>query len=127
MPGRDGLTNQAWERIEPMLPHERKRGGQFKNHRQVIDGILWKIRTGARWSDIPARYAPHQTCYSRFRKWCEDGTWARILQELRRKEPVDATISVDSTIVRVHQNATGRLKKETIIKRIKQLDGAVVG
>jgi transposase len=45
----------------------------------VINGILWKLRTGAPWRDLPERYGPWQTCYDRFIRWRRDGTWDRLL------------------------------------------------
>jgi transposase len=55
------ITDRAWEQIEPLLPKEGgKRGGQWRDHRTVINGILWKLRTGSPWRDLPERYGPWQ-------------------------------------------------------------------
>ncbi len=126
MPKRDDLTGAGWARLAPLLPTNGKRGGRWREHREVINGILWKIRTGARWGDIPARYGPHQTCYSRFRKWCADGTWARLLKALRARATLDPTISVDSTVVRAHQHAAGGRKKGAAIRGIRRLGAVAV-
>jgi transposase len=57
---RGDLTDQQWEQLEPLLPASKgKRGGQWKCHRTVINGIRWVLRTGAPWADLPARYGPH--------------------------------------------------------------------
>ena len=64
----------VWRRIEPHLPANGKPGKQWKSHRAVINGILWRLRTGCPWRDVPERYGPWQTAYSRFRSWELDGT-----------------------------------------------------
>ena len=63
---RGEIADEAWKRIAPLLPENGRRGGQWKNHRKVINGILWKLRPGAPWRDLPSRYRPWQTCYDRF-------------------------------------------------------------
>src|SRR5215208_2355867 len=79
---RGELTDRAWEQIEPLLPQEdaKKRGGRWRDHRTSVNGILWKLRTGSPWRDIPEkRYGPWQTCFDRFNRWRRDGTWDRLL------------------------------------------------
>jgi transposase len=73
------ITDAAWEQIEPLLPENGRKGGRRRDHRTVIDGILWKLRTGAPWRDLPERYGPWQTCFDRFNRWRRDGTWDRLL------------------------------------------------
>lgn len=101
-------------RIEPLLPVGRRRGGQWRDHRQVINGILWKIRTGAPWRDLPERYGSWKTCHERLRRWTADGTWDRILDEVVVKDDavgnVEWTFSIDSSAVRAHQHAAGARK-----------------
>ena len=76
---RGELTDEAWARIAPLLPEKGRRGGRWRDHRTVVNGISWKLRTGAPWRDLPARYAPWQTCYDRFVRWRRDDTWDRLL------------------------------------------------
>jgi transposase len=122
MVGRGELTNSAWARIEPLLPVS-GRGGQWRNHRQVLNGILWKLRTGAPWRDLPERYGPWKTAHERLRKWTMDGTWERILAHV--VATADATgavkwvISVDSTVVRAHQHAAGARKKGAVLLQLR--------
>jgi len=72
---RGQITDRAWEQIESLLPREGgKRGGQWRDHRTVINGILWKLRAGSPWRDLPERYGPWQTCFDRFNRWRRDGT-----------------------------------------------------
>ena len=69
------FTDEAWTRIAPLLPKNGQRGGRWRDHRKVVNGILWKLRTGAPWRDLPERYGPWQTCYDRFSRGRRDGTW----------------------------------------------------
>ena len=75
------------------------------------DVILWKLRTGAPWRDLPERYGPWQTCYDRFVRWRRDGTWDRLLALAQTKSDavgeVEWDVNVDSTVVRAHQHAAG--------------------
>jgi transposase len=82
---RSELTDGVWERIAPLLPENGRRGKQWKDHRTVINGILWKLRTGAPWRDLPERYGSWQTCYDRFARWRRDGTWDRLLARAQTK------------------------------------------
>ncbi|WP_435866474.1 IS5 family transposase [Streptosporangium sandarakinum] len=112
---RHELTDDAWVRIEPLLPADPGRGGRRRDHRQALNGIVWKIRTGADWRDIPERYGPRQTIYQRFRRWSADGTFTRLLEHIQVHDnavgQVDrAAVCVDSTIVRTHQHAAGARK-----------------
>jgi transposase len=81
----------------------------------VINGILWKLRTGAPWRDLPDRYGPWKTAHERLRAWTADGTWDRILDQVIVKDDavgkVEWTFSIDSTNVRAHQHAAGARKK----------------
>ncbi|MFC7639454.1 IS5 family transposase [Streptomyces thermogriseus] len=113
--GRGELTDAAWERIAPLLPRSDGRGRPWRDHRQVINGVLWRLRTGAPWRDLPERYGPWQTVYERFARWEADGTWARLLEQIQVRDDcvgaVEWTVSVDSTINRAHQHAAGARKK----------------
>ena len=105
---RGELTDEAWARIAPLMPEN----GRWRGHRQVVNGILWKLRTGAPWRDLPEqRYGPWQTCYDRFVRWRRDGTWERLLADAQTKSDavgeVEWLVSVDSTIARAHQHAAG--------------------
>ena len=115
MAGRGELTDRAWAVIAPLLPAGGRRGGRWRDHRTVIDGILWKLRTGAPWRDLPERYGPWQTCYDRFVRWRRDGTWDRLLAYAQtRSDAVGEVVwevSVDSTVARAHQHAAGARRK----------------
>ena len=111
MVGRGEITNKAWEQIAPFLPENGKRGGQWREQRKVINGILWKLRAGAPWRDSPERYGLWQTCYDRFVRWRQDGTWDRLMAQVQSKSDavgqVDWEVSVDASVARAHQHAAG--------------------
>jgi transposase len=113
--GRGELTDAAWARIEPLLPAQTGRGRRWRDHRQVINAILWKLRTGAPWRDLPERYGPWKTAHERLRIWTADGTWDRILDQVIVKDDavgrVEWTFSIDSSNVRAHQHCAGARKK----------------
>jgi transposase len=115
---RGEITNEAWERIAPLLPDGRSPGGRWRDHREVINGILWKLRTGAPWRDLPERYGPWQTCYDRFVRWRRDGTWERLLAHAQTKSDavgeVEWEVSVDSSVARAHQHAAGARKRPSL-------------
>jgi transposase len=109
--------------IAPLLPPNRRSGGQWADHRRTINGILWRLRTGAPWRDVPERYGPWQTCYERFRRWQQDGTWDRLLAHAQTKSDavgqIEWTISVDATINRAHQHAAGARHRPALEERQK--------
>ena len=80
------LTNEQWNRIEPIIvsstPSKDPRGRPARDPREVLNGILWILRTGAPWKDLPQRYPPYQTCHRRFQQWVKQGVFRRIAQEL---------------------------------------------
>ncbi|OKJ18840.1 transposase [Streptomyces sp. CB02130] len=109
--GRGDVTDAEWERLRPLLPVSNQRCGRWRDHRQVIDGILHRVRTGVQWRDLPERFGPWKTVYERHRLWSANGTWERLLQQVQAEADaagkVDWDISVDSTTVRAHQHAAG--------------------
>jgi transposase len=108
---RHELTDAEWALLEPLLPGNPRQGHRWADHRTVLNGILWRLRTGAPWRDLPERYGNWKSVYGRHRRWSADGTWARIADALRidadTAEAADWTLSVDSTSVRVHQHGAG--------------------
>ena len=81
------LTDKQWTRLEPLIPSPQRkkkdsRGRPRKDPRDVINGILWVLRTGAPWRDLPPRYPPHQTCHRWFQTWAKQGVFKQILTEL---------------------------------------------
>jgi transposase len=114
--GRADLTDAQWAVLEPLLPRGKKPGRPPTwSRRQLIDGIRWRVRTGAPWRDVPAWYGPWQLVYGLFRRWQRDGTWRRIVTALQARADAAGLItwdvSVDSTVARAHQHAAGARKR----------------
>jgi transposase len=110
--GRGDLTNDEWAQLAPHLPKTGRRGGRWIDHRTVINGILFRVRTGVPWRDLPERFGSWKTVYERHRRWSADGTWERILQAVQAEADSQGCIdwsmvSVDSTSCRAHQHAAG--------------------
>lgn len=106
------LTDGMWARLEPLLPsREPRRGGQWTDHREVVEAIIWRFRTGSPWRDLPPEFPPWQTVWWRFDRWAKDGTLDRVLTELQghahAEGELEWVVSVDSTIARAHQHAAG--------------------
>jgi transposase len=105
------LTDAQWARIEPLMPSSAgQRGRPFRDHRQVIEGIVYRLRTGVAWRDLPDSFGPWQTIWKRHKRFSTDGTWdkihARLVAEADADGRVEWNVSVDSTINRAHQHAT---------------------
>ncbi|WP_412074640.1 IS5 family transposase [Streptomyces xanthophaeus] len=109
------LTDAQWTRIEPLLPDRTpRRGGRWRDHREVIDAIAWKFQTGSQWIHLPEKYGS----WRRLQPAADvavDGTWERVFTALVAQADADDdlnwAVSVDSTIVRAHQHAAGARKK----------------
>ena len=121
MVGRGELTDQAWAVIAPQLPVNGRRGKQWNDHRLMVNGILWKLRTGAPWRDLPERYGPWQSVYDRFVRWQQDGTWDRLLAHVQTKADARGEVvwevSIDSTAIRAHQHAAGARKRPALAEK----------
>ena len=106
---RQEIPDEVWEQIEPLLPDRTpQRGGRWRDHRTMLEAMVWRFRTGAPWRDVPERYGPWQTVYDRFNRWSADGTFdqllAHALSEADARGEIDWQVSVDSTAARVHQH-----------------------
>ena len=109
MPRLQVLSEGQWAGLERLLPSSvGVRGRPFRDHRQVIEGIVFRYRTGCAWRDLPPQFGPWQTVWKRHARFSRDGTWDRILSRLQTAADaagdLDWNLSVDSTIVRVHQH-----------------------
>ncbi|MFJ8043700.1 IS5 family transposase [Kitasatospora sp. NPDC096147] len=110
------LTDAQWARIEPLLPDRApRRGGRWRDHRQVIDAIAFKYRTGTPWADLPGRFGSWKGAHNRLRMWALDGTWEKVFTALLAQADADGdldwVVAVDSTVVRAHQHAAGARPK----------------
>ena len=102
------LTEEQWEVLEPLVPNpprrEDGRGRPWRDPRDVLNGILWILRTGAPWKDLPERYPPYQTCHRRFQRWIEEGVLGGVLealaQDLEERGEIDLSeCYIDATFV----------------------------
>jgi transposase len=127
---RGDLTNAQWERLQPLLPPQEPHTGQpARDHRRMVNGLLWLLRTGAPWRDLPESYGPGSTVASRFSRWHKAGIWERLCATVQTQADADGKIDwgvpyVDGTTVRASQHAAGA-KKGT--RRSRREGGAGVG
>lgn len=103
------LSDEMWPRIEPELPPVHgPMGRPFTPHRNVIEGAIYRLRTGIAWRDLPSDFGPWQTVWKRHYRFCLDGTWDKVLLALQVQADangeIDWRVSVDSTVARVHQH-----------------------
>lgn len=111
MPRRHELTDAQWAIIQPLLPPH-KAGRQREDDRRILNGILWKLATGVPWRDLPERYGPWQTVYTRFRRWTRAGVWDKLFATIQQQADAAGQIDwsihfVDGTVIRAHQHAAG--------------------
>ncbi len=102
------LSDAMWARIEGLLPPLKgPMGPPSRPHRPIVEGVLFRLRTGVPWRDLPAEFGSGQTVHRRHQQWSEDGTWDRVLAALQvdadAAGEIDWRCAVDSTIARVHQ------------------------
>ena len=102
------LTDEQWAVIGPLIPEpprrEDGRGRPWKDTREVMDGVLWILRSGARWQDLPDRFPPYQTCHRRFQQWARAGTLRGVLEalaeDLRTRGAIDLSeCFIDGTFI----------------------------
>jgi transposase len=112
---RYGLSEAAWACLAPLLPPAGG-GRPWRDHRQVIEGILWVLHTGAPWRDLPSQFGPWQTAYARFTRWRYEGVGGRLVTHLRRDADAAGCVDwalwcVDGTSVRAHKAAAGAARQ----------------
>jgi transposase len=109
---RDEISDEQWESLEPLLPPLVGFGRPYLEHRPIISGIVWVLRTGAPWRDVPERFGKWTTIASWFRRWTVKGIWQQIWAELQRQADLKGQLDwsmhfVDGTVVRAHQCVAG--------------------
>jgi transposase len=108
---RHELTDEQWQVIAALLPVSGAAGRPRVDDRRVINGMLFKAKTGVAWRDLPERYGPWKTVYNRFWRWSRNGTLTLLVRQVRviadAIDELDREVSVDSSIVRAHQHAAG--------------------
>lgn len=117
MVDRHELTDEQWAILEPLLPPlNTGRGRKMHDRRTIINAVLWLVKTGIPWRDLPEKYGKWNSIYKRFSLWQTDGTWELILDALmamfEAEEAIDWKLcSIDGTIVRAHKASAGASKK----------------
>ena len=103
------LSDRQWERIAPTLPGKAGDPGRTAaNNRLFVNAVLWVLRSGARWGDLPERFGKHKSVHKRFTRWARAGVWERVFGLLTRDRN-NEFLMIDSSIVRAHaQAATGQ-------------------
>jgi transposase len=116
MTTRQEITDEQWAVLAPLFPAPKGRGRPPMDMRSTVEGIAWRFRTGAPWREVPERFGHWNSIYQRFSGWSGDGTWARLLATVQRvaaaRGELAWTVSVDSTITRVHQHGAS-LSRDT--------------
>ena len=103
------LSEAQMRRIEPFFPLSH--GVPRVDDRLVLSGIIFVLRNGLRWRDVPREYGPHKTIYNRFIRWSRLGVFNRILAELTEKRSKSDTLMIDATHLKAHRTAASLLKK----------------
>ena len=108
---RDMLRNDQWERIESLLPGKSTDVGRTAaDNRLFVEAVLWVLRTGSPWRDLPESFGPWNSAYKRFSRWSQKNVWHRVFEELAKDADFEE-VYLDGTIVRAHQHASGAAKK----------------
>jgi len=104
-PKRYELSEAQWQRIEPLLPGKAGDPGRSgTDNRLFVNGVLWVLRSGAHWHDLPERYGKWKTLHKRFSRWSKAKVWERVFDDLARDRD-NQYLMLDSTLVRAHQQA----------------------
>ena len=114
------LSDEMWARIEPVLPPVKGAMGRpMRPHRTLVEGSIFRLRTGVAWRDLPTEFGPWQTVWKRHARFSKDGTWDKVLLALQvgadARGEIDWKVSVDSTIARVHQHGATAARSELTV------------
>lgn len=119
------LTDRQWSAIRELLPGKPGDPGRSgRDNRAFVNGVLWVLRSGARWSDLPGRYRENwKTAQTRFARWTKAGVWERVFQHLAPRAPDNEYLMIDSSIVRARQQAaTGKGGRATRLWGAPEVD-----
>lgn len=101
------LSDEQWKQLAPLLPGKVGDPGRSgKDNRLFVNAVLWVLRSGARWEDLPERYGKYKSVHKRFTRWAKAGVWERVFDSLTA-DPDSQYLMLDTTLVRVHQQAAG--------------------
>ena len=119
---RHELSDTQWEQIKDFLPQPKTRGRPPADSRKMVNGMLWIVRTGAPWRDLPERFGPWETIYTRFNNWCKAGVWKHVLDRLQSRMEERGQIDwglfcIDGSVIRASRAAAGARKKTKPVSR----------
>ncbi len=103
---RHALNDEQWARLEPVIPKPQRGPQSMRGDRLFVDAVLYRVRTGIPWRDLPERFGPWKSVYNRFSNWAKAGHWERIFMQLQ-SEPDEIGSIADGSVVRAHQDASG--------------------
>ena len=110
------LNDAQWAKLEPMLPGKASdRGVTAKDNRLFLEAVLWIMRTGAPWRDLPPQLGNWHTTFTRFSRWSKTGVWDRVFIAVSGERDLEE-VFFDSTAVRAHLHAAGA-QKNTVRRR----------
>jgi transposase len=111
------LSDVAWERMAPLIiGRPDQKGSTGRDNRMFVEGVLWIVRTGSPWRDLPEAFGDWNSVFRRFSRWSIKGVWYRMFEAMS-DDPDFEYLIIDSTIVRAHQHAAGAKKGGLKIKR----------
>ena len=107
------LADEQWGSLAPLLPPRRPRGRPRADDRKTLNGILYVLRTGCRWEDVPREFGSSTTCWRRLKAWEEDGTWEKVwrglLTLLDERENLDwGRVSLEGSFISAKKGTRGR-------------------
>jgi transposase len=111
------LTDAEWKVLEPFIPDNKgKKGRPSQNHRLILEAILWVLRTGAPWRDIPQEFGSWNTVYTRFRRWIINGVWVNIWNTLKKTPMTNHTFLMQQLSKSINMHVVP-LQNRLLIKR----------
>lgn len=113
---RHEVADEEWALIADLMPRSEGPGRPWNDHRQMVNAMMWILKTGAPWRDLPEHYGPWQSAFDRFNRWRRDGTLDRVLERLQLRLDKEGRIDwdlwcIDATNVRATRAASGAAKK----------------
>ena len=117
------LSDQQWRKIADLLPGKVGDPGRSgDDNRRFVNGVLWVLRSGAHWHDLPPRYGKWKSVHKRFTRWAKAGVWERVFDSLTA-DPDNDYLMLDSSLVRAHQQAaTGKGGAGTRLWGVREVD-----
>ena len=117
------LTDAQWHRIADLLPGKARDPGRTgADNRLFVNAVLWVLRSGAHWHDLPPRYGKYKSVHKRFSRWAKAGVWERVFASLSAA-PDNEYVMLDTTLVRAHQQAaTGKGGRRTRLWGVPEAD-----